>query len=295
MNDRPLCRSALYTPGVNPGVLRKAIAGAADVLIFDLEDAVAPERKPEARDTVAQLLAEAPAAGRQIVVRVNALDTNWCEADVRAVARLGPSAVLFPKIATEADAMQTAKLLDAAGAPSATELWCMIETPLAVLNVREIARAAAHTGSRMTTWVVGTNDLVKEMRARHVPGREPLVPMLTTILLAARAFGLQVLDGVHNDTKDVDGLAQSCAQGRAMGFDGKTLIHPSQVAACHGAYSPTESEVHDARRILEAFALPENRGKGVLNLDGRMVELLHAEMAQRTVAIADAINAAKRR
>jgi citrate lyase subunit beta/citryl-CoA lyase len=295
MNDRPLCRSALYTPGVNPGVLRKAIAGAADVLIFDLEDAVAPERKPEARDTVAQLLAEAPAAGRQIVVRVNALDTNWCEADVRAVARLGPSAVLFPKIATEADAMQAAKLLDAAGAPSATELWCMIETPLAVLNVREIARAAAHTGSRMTTWVVGTNDLVKEMRARHVPGREPLVPMLTTILLAARAFGLQVLDGVHNDTKDVDGLAQSCAQGRAMGFDGKTLIHPSQVAACHGAYSPTESEVHDARRILEAFALPENRGKGVLNLDGRMVELLHAEMAQRTVAIADAINAAKRR
>jgi citrate lyase subunit beta/citryl-CoA lyase len=295
VNTQPLRRSALYTPGVNPAVLRKAIAGAADVLIFDLEDAVAPERKADARETVAQLLKEAPAPGRQIVVRVNAIDTAWCEADVRAVAPLGPTAILFPKIATGADATRAAKLLDAAGAPAGTELWCMIETPLAILNVREIARAAADPGIRMTTWVVGTNDLVKEMRGRHVPGREPLVPMLTTILLAARASGLQVLDGVHNDIKDAEGLAQSCVQGAAMGFDGKTLIHPNQVAACHDAYSPTESEVQDARRILGAFALPENRGKGVLNLDGRMVELLHAEIAQRTVAIADAISAAGRR
>jgi citrate lyase subunit beta / citryl-CoA lyase len=294
MTTRPLRRSALYTPGVDPAVLRKAIAGAADELIFDLEDAVAPDRKPEARATVAQLLEEARAAGRRIVVRVNGLDTAWCEADVRAVARLGPDAVLFPKIASEADAMRAAKLLDVAGAPAGTELWCMIETPLAIINVQEIARAASNPGSRMTTWVVGTNDLVKEMRGRHVPGREPLVPMLTTILLAARAFGLQVLDGVHNDTKDADGLVQSCMQGRAMGFDGKTLIHPNQVKACHDAYSPTEAEVREARRILEAFALPQNQGQGVLNLDGRMVELLHAEMARHTVAIADAINASAR-
>lgn len=289
MSNPPLRRSALYTPGVDPAVLRKAIGGTADALIFDLEDAVAPDRKPQARDTVAQLLAETTTAGRQIVVRVNGLDTDWCEADVRAVARLGPSAILFPKIATEADATRATKLLDDAGAPARTELWCMIETPLAIFNVLDIARVSTHTGARMTTWVVGTNDLVKEMRGRHVAGREPLVPMLTTILLAARAFDLQVLDGVHNDTKDADGLAQSCAQGRAMGFDGKTLIHPNQVKACHDAFSPTETEVHDARRILEAFALPENQGKGVLNLDGRMVELLHAEMAQRTVAVADAI------
>jgi citrate lyase subunit beta/citryl-CoA lyase len=289
MSNPPLRRSALYTPGVDAAVLRKAIGGPADVLIFDLEDAVAPERKAQARDTVAQLLAQAPAAGRRIVVRVNALDTDWCAQDVRAVAHLGPSAILFPKIATQGDVARATKLLDDAGAPAGTELWCMIETPLAILNLLEIARAATHADARMTTWVVGTNDLVKEMRGRHVPGREPLVPMLTTILLAARAFDVRVLDGVHNDTKDADGLAQCCAQGRAMGFDGKTLIHPNQIKACHDAFSPTEAEVRDARRILEAFALPENQGKGVLNLDGRMVELLHAEMAQRTVAMADAI------
>jgi citrate lyase subunit beta/citryl-CoA lyase len=289
MSNPPLRRSALYTPGVDPAVLRKAIAGNADALIFDLEDAVAPDRKPQARDTVAQLLAEAPAAGRQIVVRVNALDTDWCEAEVRAVARLGPSAVLFPKIATEADVARATRLLDDAGAPARTELWCMIETPLAILNVREIAQAAAQPGSRMTTWVLGTNDLVKELRGQHRPGREPLLPILTTALLAVRAFGLDILDGVHNDIKDADGLAQSCAQGRAMGFDGKTLIHPAQIKACHDAFSPTDAEVREARQILDAFALPENRGKGALKLDGRMVELLHADIARRTVAMADTI------
>lgn len=283
-------RSALYTPGSNLAVLRKALQSAADVLIFDLEDAVAPENKVAARHTVTQVLAEC-SGQREVVVRVNAIGSPWCNDDVQTMARAGATAFLFPKIASEHEVKVADAMLSFYGIPRHTELWCMIETPLAILNAHEIARCATRPNTRMKAWVIGTNDLVKEMHGQHVPSREPLLPALAFAVLAARAYGLCVLDGVHNDIQDVDGLEASCRQGRALGFDGKTLIHPSQIAPCHRSYSPSVDEVRDAREILAAFALPEHQGKGVIKLGGRMVELLHAEIAQQTVAIADAIEA----
>lgn len=282
-------RSALYTPGDKESVLLKATKSAADVLIFDLEDAVAPDSKANAREVVAQVLGDSDFGEREIVVRVNALGTEWCEHDVRAVAQSGARAILFPKISSEEDVAAAEALLSACDVPQRTELWCMIETPVAILNAVTIARTATRPGARMTTWAMGTNDLVKELRGRHTPSREPLVPYLAIAIAAARAFGIAILDGVHNDIQDLEALERTCLQGRAMGFDGRTVIHPSQIAPCHRAYSPSEDEVRDAKAILEAFARPENQGKGVIKLDGRMVELLHAEMARQTVAIADAI------
>ena len=282
-------RSALYTPGDKASVLAKALKSAADVLIFDLEDAVAPDAKAEARNIVAQALREADGSEREIVVRVNALGTEWCAADVAAVAQSRARAILFPKIGAVQDVAAAEALLAAQGVPKDTELWCMIETPIAILNALAIAQTAARPGARTMAWIMGTNDLVKEMRGRHTPSREPLLPYLAIALAAARAFGICILDGVQNDIQDVDAFNATCLQGRSMGFDGRTLIHPSQIEPCHRAYSPAEREVQEARAILEAFARPENQGKGVIKLDGRMVELLHAEMAKQTVAIADAI------
>lgn len=230
-NIRPR-RSALYTPGDKASVLLKALKSAADVLIFDLEDAVAPDSKSAARDVAAQVLRESDFGEREIVVRVNALGTAWCEHDVRAVAQTDACAILFPKIGSDEDVAAAEALMNACNVPQRTELWCMIETPVAILNALTIARAARRSGARMTTWVMGTNDLVKELRGRHTPSREPLLPHLAIALAAARAFGICILDGVHNDIQDVDALARTCLQGRAMGFDGRTLIHPSQIAAC---------------------------------------------------------------
>lgn len=287
-------RSALYTPGDKAAVLLKAARSAADVLIFDLEDAVAPDAKSAARDVVVQVLREAGFGGREVVVRVNGLGTAWCEDDVRAVAQSGAAALLFPKIGSAKDVEAAEALMNACGVPPDTGLWCMVETPAAILDASGIAQAARRPGSRMTTWVMGTNDLVKELRGRHVPSREPLLPYLAIAVAAARAAGLCILDGVPNDIRDVEALARTCEQGRAMGFDGRTLIHPSQIEPCHRAYTPAAQEVEEARAILAAFERPENRGKGVIKLDGRMVELLHAEMARQTVAIADAIAASGR-
>jgi citrate lyase subunit beta/citryl-CoA lyase len=289
MNTPRICRSALYTPGANPAVLLKAARSTADVLIFDLEDAVAPEAKADARQHVARALADPALRSRPVVVRVNGLGTPWYEDDVRAIAHCGMAAVLFPKISTEQDVKLAESLLAMYSVPRTAELWCMLETPAGILNAAAIGRMAQQKSSRMTTWVLGTNDLVKELRARHTPGRENLLPTLSTVLLAARANGLCVLDGVHNDVKDEAGFAATCQQGRQMGFDGRTLIHPTQVDLCHAAYSPTADEAADARDVIEAFALPENAGKGVIKLKGRMVELLHAEMARQTLDVVEAI------
>lgn len=291
MNPTTVRRSALYTPGANPTVLLKAARSNADVLIFDLEDAVAPDAKAEARHHVVCALSEAAIQARSVVVRVNGLGTPWCEEDVRAIARAGMTGVLFPKINTEQDVKTAELMLSMHGVPRSTELWCMIETPRSILNVQAIGQLALQKGSRMSTWVLGTNDLVKDLRARHTPGRENLMPILTTALLAARASGLCILDGVHNDVKDTTGFESTCLQGRHMGFDGRTLIHPGQIDACHDAYSPTESEIADAREVIDAFSLPENLGKGVIKVKGRMVELLHADIARQTLALADAIAA----
>jgi citrate lyase subunit beta/citryl-CoA lyase len=289
MNETRIMRSALYTPGANPAVLHKAVGSAADALIFDLEDAVAPEAKAEARGHVVRALADPNLRGRTVVVRVNGLGTVWVEEDVRAISRAGMVGVLFPKISTELDVRHAEGLLNMYGAPRTTELWCMIETPRAIVNAQALGSLALEKGSRMSTWVLGTNDIVKDLRARHTPKRENLVPMLATALMAARANGLAILDGVHNDVSDKAGFEFTCRQGREMGFDGRTLIHPNQIDACHAVYSPTEAEVADAREVIAAFSTPENIGKGVLKVKGRMVELLHADIARQTLVVADKI------
>jgi citrate lyase subunit beta / citryl-CoA lyase len=284
-------RSALYTPGANARALEKTGQIPADVFIIDLEDAVAPESKPEARRHVVAFLERPRPRGRELIVRVNGLDTPWCEDDLRAVVGLGPDGILFPKISSAQDVERAEALLTAAGAPADMQLWCMIETPRGILNLQAIAQQAEVRGSRMRVWVMGTNDLVKDLRAQHTPDRTPVMHALAAALIAARAYGIAILDGVHNDIADAEGLARACEQGRSMGFDGKTVIHPSQIAECHRCFSPDPQAVVNARRIIAAFALPENAGKGVLQVDGKMVELLHAEIARETMAIADAIAA----
>jgi citrate lyase subunit beta/citryl-CoA lyase len=284
-------RSVLYTPGARSEVLAKAARSAADGLIFDLEDAVAPDVKAQARTTVAEFAASRAWGAREAVVRVNGLDTPWCDDDVAAIAPLGVAAVLFPKINCAPDVARAQALLERHGASPATHLWCMIETPLAILNAHEIARAAIGPAARMTAWVMGTNDLVKELRAAHTRERAPLVFALSQAVLAARAYGLAILDGVHNDIRDADGLEHACVQAVQLGFDGKTVIHPSQIETCNRVFAPSESDIAQARAILAAFDQPEHRDRGVLQVDGRMVERLHADIARRTLAIADAIAA----
>jgi citrate lyase subunit beta/citryl-CoA lyase len=256
-----LLRSALYTPGSNPKALAKLARCAADVLILDLEDAVAPDSKATARAAVAQALPALRAAGRTVVVRVNGIGSPWCESDVAALAPLGPSALLFPKVDTSEAIQHAAVMLGFHHAPLATELWCMIETPAAVLNAAELARASSGIHSRMTTWVLGTNDLAKELRARPSQDRAEIAPLMSMVIAAARAHGLRILDGVHNELDDIAVFEATCQQGRAMGFDGRTLIHPSQIEACHLAYSPSAHEVDAARTIVEAFDLPEKIGR----------------------------------
>ena len=282
-------RSVLYMPGSNARALEKAKEIPADALILDLEDAVAPDAKEEARKQVCDAVKAGGYGKREIAIRVNGLDTAWGKADIAAAVAAGPDAVLVPKINTPEDVARAEAEMASAGAPETMQLWCMIETPLAMLNIQAIAAKAREPGSRMSVWVMGTNDIAKELRAAHTPDRVPMLASLGLALIAARAYGLVILDGVYNDIKDEDGFAAICEQGRDMGFDGKTLIHPSQVGPCNAIFSPDPETVAFARKTIEAFELPENKGKGVLKVDGRMVEILHAEIARRTVAIADAI------
>ncbi|MDR3498665.1 MAG: CoA ester lyase [Parvibaculum sp.] len=280
-------RSVLYMPGSNARAMEKAREIPADALILDLEDAVAPDAKDEAR---AQVVAAVKAGGygkREIAIRVNGLDTPWGTEDIKAAVAAKPDAILVPKINSAEDVARADAALTAAGASPTLQLWCMIETPLAILNIQSIA--AKRQGTRMTLWVMGTNDIAKELRAAHTPDRVPMLASLGLSVIAARAYGLVILDGVYNDIKNEAGFASVCEQGRDMGFDGKTLIHPSQVLPCNTIFSPDPETVAFARKTIEAFELPENKGKGVLKVDGRMVEILHAEIAKRTVAIADAI------
>jgi len=284
MTIRPR-RSVLYMPGSNARALEKAATLPADALILDLEDAVAPESKELARTLVCDAVRERRFGKREVIIRVNGLDTPWGRQDMAEACRAAPDAILVPKVDDQAQV--TAAAASMASAPASCALWLMIETPRAIFNALSIAGA----GGRLNCLVMGTNDLVKEMRARHTPGREALVAALNMTVMAARAHGLTVIDGVYNDIADSAGFAAACSQGRSMGFDGKTLIHPSQVDPCNGAFSPDVAEIGQARAILAAFALPENQGKGAISLNGRMVELLHAEIARQTVALADAIDA----
>jgi citrate lyase subunit beta / citryl-CoA lyase len=288
MQIRPR-RSVLYMPGSNARALDKAKSLPADALILDLEDAVAPEAKEGARKQVCDAVKAGGYGHRELVIRINALDTPWGAADVAAAAAAAPDAVLLPKPAAGADIVRATEALVKAGAPEKTRLWAMIETPLAILNVADIAAASKGAGARLACLVMGTNDLVKETRADLSVNRRPALYWLSATVTAARAWGLDVLDGVYNNFGDADGLRRECVHGRRLGFDGKTLIHPTQVATANEVFAPPEDEVAFARKIIAAFDQPENRGKGVITVEGRMVELLHAEMARRTVAIAEAI------
>ncbi len=282
-------RSVLYMPGSNARAMEKAREIPADALILDLEDAVAPDAKEEARAQVVAAVKQGGYGKREIIIRVNGLDTPWGIEDIKAAVAAKPDAILVPKVNSAEDVARAETALTQAGAHEGLQLWCMIETPLAILNIQSIAAKAAEPRSRMTAWVMGTNDIAKELRAAHTLDRVPMLTSLGLSIIAARAYGIVALDGVYNDIKNEDGFAAICAQGCDMGFDGKTLIHPSQVAPCNTIFSPDPETVAFARKTIEAFELPENKGKGVLKVDGRMVEILHAEIARRTVAIADAI------
>lgn len=288
MEFRPR-RSALYMPGSNARALEKAKSLDADVVVFDLEDAVAPEVKAEAREQVVAAVRGGGYGRREVVVRINAPDTEWSKADVMALADAGCDALLVPKVSTpEALATVEGWLRDA---PPSIKLWVMIETPLAILNVAAIAAAAAKPGGRLSCFVIGTNDLVKDTRAEMDGARTAALYWLSATVTAARAYDIDVLDGVYNNFKDLDGFERECAHGKMLGMDGKTLIHPTQIEAANKTFSPAAEDIAWARRVLAAFEEPDNKGKGVIKMDGQMVELLHAEMAKRTVAIADAIGA----
>jgi citrate lyase subunit beta/citryl-CoA lyase len=290
MTVRPR-RSVLYMPGSNARAQEKAKTLAADALILDLEDAVAPDSKSAARTQVTDAVKAGGYGPREIVIRINGLDTPWGADDLRAAVAAGPDAILLPKPAGGDDIDRVSAAMRQAGAGEAMKLWAMIETPIAILKAGEIAGAARHAGSRLSVLVMGTNDLVKETGAALDGERTSALYWLSASLTAARAYGLEILDGVYNNFRDMDGYARECRQGRALGFDGKTLIHPDQVALANEVFSPPAAEVEFARKIIAAFDMPEHKGKGVINLEGRMVELLHADIARRTVAIADAIAA----
>lgn len=278
-------RSLLFMPGSNPRALVKARGLAADGLIIDLEDAVAPDAKESARAIVAAAVAEGGYGGREIVLRVNPLDTPWGHADLAAAATMPVDAVLLPKVESPDRVRLTLSLLDALGAPERLAVWCMIETPRGILCAREIAAASP----RLAALVLGTSDLTKDLHALTTRDRLPLITSLGLALLAARANGLAILDGVHLDLADDDGFAASCRQGRELGFDGKTLIHPKQISVANMAFAPTPQEIELSRRIIAAYAEAASAGKGVVLVDGRLIENLHVENARRLVALAEEI------
>ena len=290
MTVRPR-RSALYMPASNARAMEKARSLPVDAIILDLEDAVAPDAKPSAREQAVAAVQAGGFGAREIFIRVNALDTPWGTDDFTAAAHAAPDGILIPKV-SRPDLLEGLgrRLLDMQ-VDHRTRLWAMIETPLAILRVHELAAMARDSETRLTGFVMGTNDLVKEARGRSVPGRAPLIPWLAQTIAAARAYGLIVLDGVFNDFADIEGLAVECAQARDMGFDGKTLIHPRQIEPCNAAFTPSAAEIAEAKKIIAAFERPENNDKGVVQVEGRMIERLHADMAQRTIKIAKAIEA----
>ncbi|MCX7620601.1 MAG: CoA ester lyase [Acidimicrobiales bacterium] len=278
-------RSVLYMPGANERALEKAKGLACDAIIFDLEDAVAPDAKVQARDRVCTAVASGDYGLRELTIRVNSIDTEWHADDLKAAAQAGPDAVVVPKINSPTDVQQIEQALEAAGAPDKTKIWAMLETPVAMLHAEEIARSS----ERLVVLVMGTNDLAKELHAEHVPGRQPLLTGLGLCLLAARTTGKVILDGVYNDISNQEGFVAECQQGRQMGFDGKTLIHPSQIEPCNEAFAPSEVEIEQSRKIIAAFEEAQAEGKGVVTVDGRMIENLHVENARRVLALADAI------
>lgn len=283
-------RSVLFMPGSNPRALEKARILSADGLIFDLEDAVAPEAKETARAAVAAAVTAGGYGPRELILRVNALDTVWGHADLAVAATLHIDAVLLPKVENAERVRLTLGLLDALGAPPELAVWCMIETPLGILAAAEIAAASP----RVAALVLGTSDLANGLHARPARDRLPLLPSLGLVLLAARAHGRAALDGVHLDLADAEGFAFACRQGRDLGFDGKTLIHPDQIGPANAIFAPSAEEIARAKRLIAGYAEANASGKGAARFEGRLIEALHVEEARRTLALAAAISARER-
>lgn len=289
--DRPL-RSVLYVPGVKERALEKIRELDVDALIIDLEDSIAPEMKPQARENACRAVSAGGYGFRQVAIRVNSRGTRWFEDDLAAVAAAGPDIVVLSKVETPDDIGEAYRFLRAVGAKPDHQLWAMIETPLGLLDLREIMREGGKLADdRLTGLVLGTNDIAKDTGVLAGDDRAAMVPWLLNAVLVARAHGLSVFDGVYNAFTDMDGFERECAQGRRLGFDGKTLIHPSQIATTNRIFAPADDDVTEARAIVEAFAQPENADKGVITLGGRMVERLHAMSAERLLAIDAAIKA----
>jgi citrate lyase subunit beta/citryl-CoA lyase len=284
-------RSMLFMPGSNARALEKARNLPADGIILDLEDSVAPDAKAVARDQIAQAIAAKGFGKREVLIRTNSLDTSWWSDDIAMAGKARPDGIVVPKISSVEDLVVIADRLGEIGADPSIRVWAMIETARAVLHAEELAGTSRDPGTRLAGFVFGPNDISRETRIRMQPGRAAMIPMITHCILATRAFGLEILDGPYSDFSNVDGFGQECAQGRDLGFDGKTLIHPGQIEACNAIFTPPVEEVAYARKIIAAFERPENASRGAIQLDGGMVERLHAEMAKRTIAIADAIAA----
>jgi citrate lyase subunit beta/citryl-CoA lyase len=284
-------RSPLFMPGSNARALEKARNLPADVIILDLEDSVAPEAKGLARDQIAQAIAAKGFGKREVWVRTNSLDTPWWADDSAMAGNARPDGILVPKVSSVEDLKAIGDRLSAINADPSIKVWAMIETARAVLDADRLAGASRDPKTRLAGFVFGPNDIARETRIRMMPGRAAMLPMITHCILAARAHGLEIFDGPYSDFSNVDGFGQECAQGRDLGFDGKTLIHPGQIEACNAIFTPPAEEVAHARKIIAAFEQPENASRGAIRLDGQMVERLHADMARRTIAIADAIAA----
>ncbi len=278
-------RSVLYMPGINLRALEKAKTLATDCVIFDLEDSVAPDEKEAARGQVVSALKTGGYGPRELIIRTNGLATPWGADDVTAAIEAGADGILVPKVSRAEDIAAATKAMADAGAPVAMTLWAMIETPLAILNIQEIAQTAQLPEARLTTWILGTNDLAKDTGAHLTDDRLPMLSWLSTCVAAASAYDLTLIDGVYNDFRNLDGFRNECVHGKTLGMDGKTLIHPTQIEPCNDIFSPGEDEIKQAREIIAAFDLPENSDKGVITLNGAMVERLHADMARRKLAI----------
>jgi citrate lyase subunit beta/citryl-CoA lyase len=282
-------RSLLFMPGSNARALEKARNLPADGLILDLEDSVAPDAKARARDQIAQAVMAKGFGKREILIRTNGLDTSWWADDVAMAGAVEPDGILVPKVSSVEDLDKIGSRLKEIGAGAKVKVWAMIETARAVLDADKLAASVRDPKTRLAGFVFGPNDISRETRIKMLPGRAAMIPMITHCVLAAHAHGLEMIDGPYGDIGNLDGFAAECAQGRDLGFDGKTLIHPSHIDACNTIFTPPAEDVTEARKIIAAFEQPENVSRGAIQLDGRMVERLHAEMAKRTIAIADAI------
>ncbi len=291
MDIRPR-RSLLYMPGTNARAHEKARTLPADGLIFDLEDSVAPEEKQNARDRISETVKGGGFGAREIAARINGLESTFWRDDLAGLAALPLDALVLPKVSGAKDIAIVSAAMRETGFTARTRLWVMIETPRAVLDIAAIAACADDKTSPLSLFILGTNDIARETHARMVKGRAPMLSWISQCVLAARAYGLSILDSVYNDIKDIEGFRAECEQGRDLGMDGKTLIHPGQIAPANEIFAPPAHEIEDAQKIVAAFELPENAAKGVINLGGRMVERLHLEMARRILSVAAAISSA---